>query len=144
MIKMMIVKRLLGIILALGLLSVLAGCGEVYDFDTVSGVNNFATVSKGSSVLSSAKGETFESQGSSVASSVKDEVFESKESSSFENENLDESTSHESDEDSQTVYITPTGKRWHLKASCAGKNATATTLEKAKEKSLTPCKKCAS
>ena len=45
---------------------------------------------------------------------------------------------------SKTVYITPSGKRWHLNENCAGKNATATTLEKAEEKSLTPCKKCAS
>lgn len=43
----------------------------------------------------------------------------------------------------QTVYVTPTGKRYHLKASCAGKNATASTLSKAKARGLTPCKKCA-
>ena len=45
---------------------------------------------------------------------------------------------------SKTVYITPNGKRWHLNENCAGKNAIAVTLEKAEEKSLTPCKKCAS
>lgn len=45
--------------------------------------------------------------------------------------------------DGQTVYVTPTGKRYHLKASCAGKNATASTVSKAKSRGLTPCKKCA-
>lgn len=43
----------------------------------------------------------------------------------------------------QTVYVTPTGKRYHLKASCAGKNATPSTVSKAKARGLTPCKKCA-
>lgn len=45
--------------------------------------------------------------------------------------------------DGQTVYVTPTGKRYHLKASCAGKNATPSTVSKAKSRGLTPCKKCA-
>lgn len=43
-----------------------------------------------------------------------------------------------------TVYITPTGKRYHYEASCAGKNATPTTLSNAKSRGLTPCQKCAS
>ncbi|MBS7223980.1 MAG: hypothetical protein KH050_01375 [Clostridiaceae bacterium] len=42
-----------------------------------------------------------------------------------------------------TVYVTPTGKRYHYSASCGGKNATATTLENAKSRGLTPCSKCA-
>ena len=41
------------------------------------------------------------------------------------------------------VYITPTGKKYHYSKSCAGKNAIATTLSKAKQ-SYGPCKKCAS
>lgn len=46
------------------------------------------------------------------------------------------------DGNSVTVYITPTGKKYHLSASCAGKNATATTKELAETK-YEPCKKCA-
>lgn len=42
-----------------------------------------------------------------------------------------------------TVYITPTGKRYHYSASCAGKNATPTTISNAKSRGLTPCQKCA-
>ncbi len=41
----------------------------------------------------------------------------------------------------EIVYITPTGKKYHYKASCAGKNATAVSLSDAKE-SYEPCKKC--
>ena len=42
-----------------------------------------------------------------------------------------------------TVYITPTGKRYHYLQSCAGKNATPLSLEEAQLR-FTPCKKCAS
>lgn len=42
-----------------------------------------------------------------------------------------------------TVYRTPSGKRYHLNASCGGKNAYEVTYEDAVEAGLTPCKKCA-
>ena len=41
----------------------------------------------------------------------------------------------------ETVYITPSGKRWHRSASCAGKNARAVTMDQVGNR--TPCKKCA-
>lgn len=44
---------------------------------------------------------------------------------------------------SSTVYVTPTGKKYHYSKSCAGKNAIKTDLSKAK-KSHSPCKKCVS
>lgn len=44
----------------------------------------------------------------------------------------------------KTVYITPTGKRYHYLKSCGGKNAYAVTIDAAKARGLTPCKKCAS
>lgn len=44
---------------------------------------------------------------------------------------------------SRMVYVTPTGKRYHYSASCAGKNATEATLDQATARGLTPCKKCA-
>ena len=43
----------------------------------------------------------------------------------------------------RAVYKTPTGKRYHFLASCAGKNATETTIDSAKSAGLTPCQKCA-
>ena len=42
---------------------------------------------------------------------------------------------------SETVYVTPSGKRWHRSASCAGKNARAVTMDQVGNR--TPCKKCA-
>ncbi len=44
---------------------------------------------------------------------------------------------------SETVYITPTGKRYHLDPNCGGKNSRAATLNTAIQIGLTPCKKCA-
>lgn len=44
---------------------------------------------------------------------------------------------------SRTVYITPTGKRYHYSSTCGGKNSTATTIDNARARGLTPCKKCA-
>lgn len=44
----------------------------------------------------------------------------------------------------KTVYITPTGKRYHYSSSCGGKNSSQSDLNTAKSLGLTPCKKCAS
>ncbi len=42
----------------------------------------------------------------------------------------------------KTVYITPTGEKFHIKESCAGENAIKTELEKLGEE-YTACKRCA-
>jgi len=42
-----------------------------------------------------------------------------------------------------SVYITPSGKRWHIEKSCAGESAEQVTKEEAEGRGLTPCKKCA-
>lgn len=41
----------------------------------------------------------------------------------------------------QTVYITPTGKRYHLSSTCGGKNSYAVDISEVGGR--TPCKKCA-
>ena len=41
-----------------------------------------------------------------------------------------------------TVYIAPTGKRYHYLATCAGGNAKAVTLAEAQSVGLTPCQTC--
>ena len=42
---------------------------------------------------------------------------------------------------SETVYITPSGKRWHRSRRCAGDNAISVTMDQVGNR--TPCKKCA-
>lgn len=54
-----------------------------------------------------------------------------------------QSTSATTKDNSRTVYVTPTGKRYHYISTCGGKNSTASTLNKAKARGLTPCQKCA-
>lgn len=44
---------------------------------------------------------------------------------------------------SPTVYITPTGVRYHISAKCAGDNAIKTTLDEAVSQGYTPCGRCA-
>ena len=44
---------------------------------------------------------------------------------------------------SRTVYVTPSGKRYHYSKSCAGKNAKETTLDEAVAAGKTPCGTCA-
>lgn len=119
----MAIKRLLSIAFVMVLLSVFVGCDDGYEVDSSFFENTFVTSSK--EMVSSKFVESQETTSSAVQSS---EV----------------SITQESETNSKTVYITPSGKRWHLNENCAGKNAMATTLEKAEEKSLTPCKKCVS
>lgn len=50
---------------------------------------------------------------------------------------------HPKETDGVTVYVTPTGKCYHLDPDCGGKNSSATTLTRAKNSGYRPCKKCA-
>lgn len=43
---------------------------------------------------------------------------------------------------SRTVYVTPTGKKYHYNSNCNGGSYSPTTLDKALSMGLTPCKKC--
>ena len=43
--------------------------------------------------------------------------------------------------DGKTVYVTPSGKRWHLDPDCPGKNGYAVSIDEVG--SRTPCQKCA-
>lgn len=43
---------------------------------------------------------------------------------------------------SRTVYITPTGKRYHYDSNCNGGTYIRSTLQEALRRGLTPCNKC--
>lgn len=47
-----------------------------------------------------------------------------------------------SQQNSRTIYITRTGKRYHYDSHCNGGTYYASTLEEALSRGLTPCKKC--
>lgn len=53
-----------------------------------------------------------------------------------------ETTIKENISNSRTVYVTSTGKKYHYNSTCNGGNYSATTLDKALARGLTPCKKC--
>jgi hypothetical protein len=63
----------------------------------------------------------------------------------YENSN-EESTEYESDiviTNSDYVYRTPSGKRYHTSPTCGGKNSYEVSYEEAIDDGLTPCQKCA-
>ena len=51
--------------------------------------------------------------------------------------------SEASESQGRTVYITPTGKRYHYDNNCNGGTYIPSTMDEALAKGLTPCKKCA-
>lgn len=56
---------------------------------------------------------------------------------------VQENQSTSSSTSSRTVYVTPTGSKYHYSSSCNGGSYSATTLDDAISRGLTPCKKCA-
>lgn len=68
--------------------------------------------------------------------------------SSYNSPSQSESSRHDTTsqitvlDQSSTVYITPSGKRYHISVSCGGKNSSSTTLADAKALGKTPCQKC--
>ena len=54
-----------------------------------------------------------------------------------------EKENHPKETDGVTVYVTPSGTKYHLDPDCGGENSAPTTLEKATQSGKTPCKKCA-
>ena len=51
--------------------------------------------------------------------------------------------SQQSQSNGRTVYITPTGKRYHYDNNCNGGTYIESTMSEALSRGLTPCKKCA-
>lgn len=54
-----------------------------------------------------------------------------------------ENTAADSVDGRTTVYVTPNGKKYHLRSSCAGANASAVSIEAAVADGYLPCKSCA-
>lgn len=51
-------------------------------------------------------------------------------------------TTSNTENNRDTVYKTPTGKRYHFSYICGGENGIEITLEEAISLGLTPCQKC--
>lgn len=100
------------------------------------------TNSNNSSKSSSSKTSTSSNKSSStqVNSNKKVESNSSTTTNSKTNPNASVTTNKN---DSMTVYITPTGKRYHYSPTCGGENSKPTTKADAIARGLTPCKKCA-
>ncbi len=89
--------------------------------------------------------ESSKEEYSSEPSSSKEEVSSKRPATSTSSKKAEseaQTENHEKDT-SGTVYVTPTGKRYHLDPDCGGKNSRPATLNDATGRGLTPCKKCA-
>ncbi len=73
---------------------------------------------------------------------VKEEIASSCSETLYEAGDLEEIIAEISVENDETVYIAPTGKKYHRKKTCAGGNAIRTTIDSV-EHYYEPCKKCA-
>lgn len=77
-----------------------------------------------------------------AAEQAEQERLEAAEQAQAEQEATQQQAQQQSN--SRTVYVTPTGKRYHYDNNCNGGTYTPTTLDDAVNRGLTPCKKCAS
>lgn len=66
-----------------------------------------------------------------------------KQTSTAPSKNASSSSTTSSTSNNRTVYITPTGSKYHYSSTCGGKNSRSTTLDSAKSSGYEPCKKCA-
>lgn len=113
------------------------------------GVNNTTSTENNinqSTTKTSTNSKNVNSPSSSIGTTSQKQSTSSAKSSSSTattNKKVNTSTVSASNDNSRTVYVTPTGKRYHYISTCGGKNSTASTLNKAKARGLTPCQKCA-
>lgn len=77
-----------------------------------------------------------------AAEQAEQERLEAEEKARADQEAVQQQAQQQSN--SRTVYVTPTGKRYHYDDHCNGGTYTPATLDDAVNRGLTPCKKCAS
>lgn len=68
-------------------------------------------------------------------------IVESQTDKTYQATDSDDTSDNNPIDNSRIVYITPTGKKYHYRKTCAGKNAIEKTLDSVKD-SYGPCKKC--
>lgn len=112
-----------------------------FEYDTDSWVSGYGIIK------AVGAGETYiyiqTKDGSVQSQKVKIIVPEEETETYYNDDVVEEDYEYDEPEDnSRTVYITPTGKKYHYSKSCAGKNAISTSENDASS-SYDPCKKCA-
>lgn len=92
----------------------------------------------------SGKSYTFDENGKLVtkATTTKKKTDSASNSTKKSTSNSNKTTTSLSKSNSKTIYVTETGKRYHYDGTCNGGTYYKSTLEAAKDRGLTPCKKC--
>lgn len=84
-----------------------------------------------------------EAKAAAEAKAKEEAEAKAKEEAEVEQETVSTQTYNDAASTGTTVYITPTGERYHFDPDCGGKNSSATTKDSAISSGHTPCKKCA-
>ncbi len=129
--------RKLGFLLTLLLVFVLAGCsgqnGNSVSSTTLSSGTTTITYTKATSAITTQALTSSTKLSSQKNTTVK--VAEQKNTTT-------KTTEKKATKTSKTVYVTPTGKKYHYNGNCNGGTYTLDTLDNALKRNLTPCKKC--
>lgn len=93
-----------------------------------------------------AMGQLLAADGEILASGYKGSVhydaFAARAAEEAEKKAMQEQRRSSSSSSSRTVYVTPSGSKYHYSSSCNGGSYSATTLDSALSRGLTACKKC--
>ncbi len=128
-------KKTVSILMAVLVAISLCACGGTTDVTYVTSSKTQTTSNVSNNTTSTSKTD----ETSSINTISKQEDTSSKNETVISN-NEDTSSKQQT---TKMVYRTPTGKRYHLSATCGGKNSRKVSLENAIESGLTPCQKCA-
>lgn len=128
--------RKLGLLLTLLLVFVLAGCGgqnsNSVSANTLSSGTTTITYTTATSTVTTTALTSSTKLSSQKSTTVK--VAEPKKTT--------KKTEKKTTQTAKTVYVTPTGKRYHYNGRCNGGTYTIDTLDNALKRKLTPCNKC--
>ncbi|MDD6021919.1 MAG: hypothetical protein PUB94_04630 [Oscillospiraceae bacterium] len=118
-----------------------AGRNSAIKSDSLAGGKYFTASTESSSVSVSDNTVSNNTSSSDAATETSEKSQNGVSETSPESESKEKTTAEESSADKNTVYITPTGSRYHFSKRCAGKNAIKTDIASAKEK-YSPCQRC--
>ena len=111
---------------------------DITNNEVVTSENEIATVKNNSNKLATTPKSEFETK-----SETKKKTSSTSSTQKSKQTTKKKTTTTTKKTQGRTVYITPTGKRYHYSSSCGGKNSYSVTLQTAQSYGLTPCKKCA-
>lgn len=107
-----------------------------------SGNTNNETIAVGVTTQTTTEPETTETTATTATTTTTTETTTTTTTTTTGTTTKETTTEQTTKDNSRTVYITPTGEKYHYSKACAGKNAMERTYNEVKDR-YDPCKKCA-